>query len=353
MKKQVSRISFLLASIVFCLVSLVGVNSVYADEETESQQATQESNADNTTESEEVGDDVATSISISPVSKVLELEPSKTYDDFFKITNNGKAPLNFEAYASPYSYTYSEESEEYQLGFSKENSYTQITRWITFCDQDGNYVTNPKFVAPAGETVEVHYRITTPSSIPAGGQYAVLFAHTFSDDTEDVSGIKTEASPGLVVYGRSAGDTIVKGTVSDSAIHKTLTVDGNTKNIINASSKVVNEGNVDFMAIGSMKVTGIFGRTYYETTGNNGKVSVIPESGAVVSDQWDDTPYFGLFNVSWTITAAEGEPETITATVLILPVPIIILMILLLTIIIIWIIIVVRKRKERRSRFMV
>lgn len=350
MKKQISRISYLLASLLFGLVSLAGMNNVYAEENTE-QAENNGSNSENS--GEDAGDDVATSISISPVSKVLELEPNKTYDDFFKITNNGKTPLNFEAYASPYSYTFSEESQEYQLGFSKENSYTQITRWITFRDKDGNYTTNPKFVAPAGETVEVHYRISTPASIPAGGQYAVLFAHTFSDEADNVSGIKTEASPGLVVYGRAAGETIIKGTVSDSAIHQTLNVDGETKNIINASSKVVNEGNVDFMAIGSMKVTGIFGRTYYETTGTNGKVSVIPESGAVVSDQWDDTPYFGLFNVSWTITVANGEPETITGTVLILPVPIIILMILLLTIIIIWIIIVIRKRKERRSRFMV
>ena len=319
---------------VLSIVTFCGDVNVFADEE-------------------QADDDVATSISISPVSKVLELEPNKTYDDFFRITNNGKEELKFETYASPYSYTYSEEDSEYKLGFSRESSYTQITRWITFRDSSGNYVTNAKFVAPGGETVEVHYRITTPASIPAGGQYAVLFAHTYSDATESGSGIRTEASPGLVVYGRSNGETITKGVASNSAIHKTLEVNGASKNIINATTDVKNEGNVDFMAIGFMKVTGIFGRTYYETPSNQAKLSVIPESGIVLSDKWDDTPYFGLFNVSWTVTVADGEPETITSTVLILPAPIIILMILLLTIIIIWIIIVVRKRKERRSRFMV
>ena len=168
-----------------------------------------------------------------------------------------------------------------------------------------------------------------------------------------MSGIKTEASPGLVVYGRSNGETITKAEIGDSKINKTLAVDGTIKNIINGSTRVKNVGNVDFMASGSLKVTGIFGRTYYETPSNQGKVSIIPESELDVTDQWDDTPYFGLFNVSWTVTAADLEPITVTTMILIMPAPIIIIMILLLTIVIIWIIILIRKRKERRSRFMV
>ena len=68
--------------------------------------------------------EAATSISISPVSKVLQLSPNTVYEDSFKISNNGSSPLNFEVYASPYSYTFSEEDDEYRLGFSKENSYT-------------------------------------------------------------------------------------------------------------------------------------------------------------------------------------------------------------------------------------
>lgn len=348
MKTLIQRISYMLAAVVLGALMVTNVPSVYAEDEA----AEETSEASEETSNEDEDDDVATSISISPVSKVLELEPDSVYEDFFKITNNGKNPLKFEAYASPYSYTYSEEDQEYRLGFSRENTYTQITRWITFRDTEGNYVKNPTYVAPGGETVEVHYRISTPSSIPAGGQYAVLFAHTISEETE-VNGIMTEASPGLVVYGRSAGETITKAEVSDLEIHQTLTAGEETKNIINATAKIKNEGNVDFMSVGILRVTGIFGRTYYETSSNDGKMSVIPESELVLSEQWDDTPYFGLFNVEWTVVAAENEPITITKTILILPAPVIILMILLLTIVIIWIIILIRKRKERRSRFMV
>ncbi len=305
--------------------------------------------AEETTE-ETSASEVATSISISPVSKILQLTPNAVYEDSFKISNNGSSPLKFEVYASPYSYTYSEEEDEYQLGFSRESTYTQITRWITFRDVNGEYVANPRFVAEPGSSVEVAYRISTPSSIPAGGQYAVLFAHTLSDETS-TGGIRTEASPGLIVYGRANGETVISGEVSDLSISKTIKTDNEVKNVINASAKAKNTGNVDFMASGRLKVTGIFGRVYYETQGSQGRVSVIPESELTVSDIWEDTPYFGLFNVTWTVMAA-GEEEVISRIVLILPAPVIVVMILLLTIIVIWIIVMVRKRKERRSRFM-
>lgn len=337
MKSISKKILCLSAAIMMSLTAVVGAKSVYADDEASADEEMAEA---------------ATSISISPVSKVLELEPNSIYEDFFKITNNGKNPLKFEAYAAPYSYTYSSDDDEYKLGFNHENTYTQITRWITFRDDEGNYVKRPTYVAEGNSTVEIHYRIVTPASIPAGGQYAVLFAHTLSDSTE-TSGIKTEASPGLVVYGRANGETIVTAEVSDVELNQSLQVGNEEKNIINGSAKIKNTGNVDFMAYGSLKITGIFGRTYYETSPNQGKISVIPESELILSDKWEDTPYFGLFNVTWTVSASENEPQVITKTILIMPIPIIILMILLLTIIIIWIIILIRKRKERRSRFMV
>lgn len=330
MKKIVSKISVLVV-VLFVALLFSGSKVALADENT---------------------DEIlkaATSISISPVSKILQLEANTIYEDSFKVTNNGDTDMEFEVYASPYSYTYSESDDEYKLGFSQENKYTQITRWVTFKGPDGQYSKNPKFVAKPGSSVEVEYRFSTPESIPAGGQYAVLFAHTLSGATTS-GGIKTEASPGLVVYGRANGDTKTEATITSINLSQTLKEGEETKNIINASSKVKNTGNVDFTAVGKLTVQGIFGRTYYETPSNEARVSVIPDTELAVSDTWKDTPYFGLFKATWTVAAA-GETETISQMILIMPAPIIIIAILLLTIIIVWIIIMVRKRKERRSRF--
>ena len=299
-------------------------------------------------------ENVGTSISISPVSKILQLSANSVYEDSFKISNNGGSDMKFEVYAAPYAYTYSESDDTYQLGFSRENNYTQIVRWITFKQADGNYAEKAVFTAAPNSNVEVTYRISTPESIPAGGQYAVLFAHTLSDST-NASGIKTEASPGLVVYGRGEGETHASSEISKLEIKNTMMVDNVEKPIINASAKVKNTGNVDFMASGKLKVTGIFGQVYYETSGtsNKSRVSIIPEAELPLSDSWDETPFFGLFNVQWTVTGNGGTTETITRFIIIMPPAILITIILLLTIVIVWIIIMVRKRKERRSKFMV
>ena len=334
MKKIIQKASFTLTIMLICaMVALVG--NVYAD--------------DDTSTASESPASIATSISISPVSKILQLESSQVYEDSFSVSNNGNGEMLFEVYASPYSYTMSEEDGEYRLGFSNENNYTQISRWVTFKDENGNYVKNPQFKAGPNEVVTVYYRITTPESIPAGGQYAVLFAHTISGNTNS-SGIKTEASPGMVVYGRSNGETIIGSDISGLEINQTLTNNEGTKNIINASAKVKNTGNVDFMAVGTLEVTGLFGQVYYSTPSTRGRVSVIPETELPVSDTWEETPYFGIFNAKWTVEAGEDKTE-ITKLIILLPLPILVAFILVLTFLIIWIIIMVRKRKESRSRY--
>ena len=295
-----------------------------------------------------------TSISISPVSKILQIDRASTYEDTIKISNNGNAPMEFEVYAAPYTYVYSEENDTYSLGFNKETTYTQLSRWITFKNASGAYSDKATFTADPNSSVEVSYKITTPDSIPAGGQYAVIFAHTITAST-NTTGIKTEASPGMVIYGRASGETNLSSEISDLNISQTMTVDNSEKTIINGSGKVKNTGNVDFMASGVLKVTGIFGNVYYETPASStrARVSIIPESELPVSDSWDETPFFGLFNVEWTVKANGNTTETITKFIVIMPPVIIITAILLLTIIIIWIIIVIGKRRERRSKFMV
>ena len=304
----------------------------------------------------------ATSISITPVSDVVTLTPSTVYENTFKVTNNGAEPMEFEVYAAPYSYTATSEEGDYSLNFAHEGNYTQITRWITVKGPDGNYSAKPVFTAESGSSVEVTYRITTPESVPAGGQYAVIFAHTISG-TMTSSGIKTEASPGLVIYGRSTGETVRSAEISNLSIEKEIvtvnSVDGSKSSTphINATAKIKNTGNIDFTATGTLKVEGILGRSYYETPLNASAISVIPnddDSGTTLTlkDEWKETPFFGLFNVTWKVVAA-GETQEVTRVVLIMPVILIIVMLILLTAIVIWIIILVRKRKERRSRFMV
>ena len=302
---------------------------------------------------EDKAEDLGTSISISPVSEVFSLSSNSTYDGKLTVRNDGKNDMEVEVYAAPYSYVYSEEDDAYRLGFSKENNFTQITRWITFKDIGGSWSKKANYTIDPGKSIDVAYKISTPDNIPAGGQYAVIFAHTLSSTTNS-SGIKTEASPGMIIYGRSTeGEAVQSAEISAMGIERKVNEESGNENFY-ASAKVKNTGNVDFNAVGTLKVDPIIGGGSYKTgdEGGSARVSVIPDSELVVYDEWKDSPSFGIYKATWTVTAGD-DTQTVEKIVFVNPLPLIIITILVLTGLTIWIIMVVRKRKERESRLSV
>ena len=153
MKKK-SRSKIVIAGILFSM--LVGVLlpiGVFAEDE----------GANN---SPEVG---GTSISLMPVSKVLQISSNSNYEDTLTVNNDGDEKMDIEVYAAPYSYVYSEADGAYKLGFSHQNNFTQITRWIKVEDKNGEWKEKAEYSIPAHESLTVKYRITTPNDIPAGG----------------------------------------------------------------------------------------------------------------------------------------------------------------------------------------
>ena len=343
---------FLITAVLAGLVAGLGFGfwtvNTYADESND--------NADNTESA--AGTEVEapkTSLTLTPTSRTLQITSNSSYDGTMSVTNNGTEEMRVDVYPAPYSYVYSEDEDLYKLGFNNETNFTQIMRWITIKDPDGNYVARASFTVPAGETLEVNYLINTPANIPSGGQYAVIFVQTVSN-TVNSSGIKAEASAGMIIYGRSTeGETKIASEIRDMTIGQGLIIDedGNSNNNFYGTAKVKNTGNVDFFAKGSLKVEPIIGFSGgYETETNGSAVSVIPESERVVEDEWKETPDFGLYKITWTVTAGENT-ETIERTIFVVNPIVVIVTIIILTIIIVSVIIGVRKRKERRSRLAV
>ncbi len=302
-----------------------------------------------TAEGEDTSENVAgTSIRLSPANFVVQLPPDSVIEDTFEIKNEGKSEIKVQVYTSPYSYVYSSDEDQYKLGFSNENNFTQLSRWITFEDSNGDYVAKPTFTIEADETLDVKYRITTPASMPGGGQYAVIFAHTLTSVTAG-NGIKTEASPGIVVYGHSTeGENIISAGISNLTLGRGIAEANVTRDNIYATAKVKNNGNVDFIATGTLKVDPIIGFSSYENP-NGAKVSIIPEAELKVYDEWKDTPSFGIYRATWKVIAG-NEEETIEQVFFLFSPVAIIGAIILLTFLIICVIILIRKRKERRSR---
>ena len=334
MKKKYTKL------LTFALAAILGlsffVNNSYAEENTE----------------EEPKPAQGISMGIEPTSKTIQLKSESVYDNTIKITNDSETDIKTEIYAAPYSYIYSEEDDAYKLGYSNQNNFTQISRWITIEDQNGNFVSKPTYTIKAKESIKVTYRITTPKNIPAGGQYAVIFVHGLASTTTS-NGIKAEPNIGMIIYGRSSeGESDISSEISNMEISTSITDSNGTKNIFNASAKVKNTGNIDFNAYGTLKVDPIIGFSSYETE-RKVPVSIIPETELVVRDEWENTPSFGLYKITWTVEAGGENTQTIERVVFLISPLFIIIVIILLTIITIWIIIASRRRKERRSRLAV
>ena len=293
-----------------------------------------------------------TSISLMPVSKVLQISPNSEYEDIMTVNNDGDQEIEIEVFAAPYAYVFSEDEQMYKLGFNVETNFTQITRWVTFLKSDGSWGEKATFKIPAQDKIEVKYKISTPGSIPAGGQYAVLFAHTLTG-VVSASGIRTEASPGMVLFGRSTEGEI-KNSAQISGMEAAYGVHGDESQASQfyGTAKVKNTGNIDFNGVGTLKVDPIIGFSSYETPSNQGRVSVIPDAELEVTDRWEDSPAFGIYKVTWTVKAGE-ETETIESVIFVNPIIAIILLIIVLTIITIWTILIVRRRKARSSRLAV
>lgn len=336
MKKSIVK-SFLMIVAVFLSFSFLPVLNTSANEEPIAEEVPAEEPTTVAT---------GTSISLTPTSKILQIASNSIYDESFTVNNDGDAPIQVEIYAAPYSYVYSSEEDLYKLGFNNENNFTQLSRWITFRNAAGEYAEKATFSIDPHTAFEVAFRITTPDNIPNGGQYAVVFVHTLSSAVA-TNGIRTEASPGIVIYGRSTeGETITAAEISDPNI-ELKSVDG--KEGIVATAKVKNTGNVDFMAIGNLKVEPIIGFSSYESPATNGRLSIIPEAELIVSDAWTELPSFGLYKATFSVTVGD-ETETIERIIFRISPIMIVISIILLTIIVVSVIMGIRKRKERRSR---
>lgn len=278
---------------------------------------------------------------ISPVSNSITLVPGTQIDYDFQIRNTDEeAPATYEIYAAPYSYIYSEQDDEYQLGFSTETSYTQISRWIAFKNDTDEYVERMTVTLAAGEKHSIDYRINVPASIPNGGQYAVIFTQTVNDAQTDA--ITTTARAGLVIFAHGDGETTASGEILESNFANGLLNSGK----IAGSAKVRNTGNTDIQASTTLTIRNIFGGTYYDNTKN---VSTIPETDFKLTDEWEGTPFFGLFNVAWTVKIADQVIEE-SKIILVMPTTIIVFILCLLTIIVIWVTLIIKKRKERHTR---
>ena len=285
----------------------------------------------------------ATWIQVTPVSARVVLQPGTEADYSMVVSNVGSEAFDFSAYAAPYTIV----DENYNVSFSDETNRSQIVDWIKFINDDGSLSDTYRGSVEAGGKKSVNYRVVVPQDIPAGGQYATIFAQTEANNesgSESTTGLKTVSRIGMVVYGRAGGETKESAEIAEYNIPGFL-----FSGPVKVNSLVKNTGNTDFEARYELVVKSIFGSEIYSVADAN---NILPDTARREELTWENSQTMGIFNVTYRVEAM-GEVREETRLVIILPVFMIIIIIAVLTILTIWIIMVIRKRKERKSRLVV
>lgn len=294
------------------------------------------------------GEKPAVWLQISPVASRVTLNPGDELTYTMNVDNIGAKKFSFRVYASPYTIA----NEAYEVNFTTETKRTQITRWISFNknpeakkDSEKEWAQEAKFTLEPGARQEVEYKISVPEDLPAGGQYATIFAESIPEEEASSTGVRAISRVGMILYGNTSGETEEKAEIKNLNVKSFL-----TGGKISAEVDIDNKGNTDFSATVRMIIDKFIGGTVAEVDSPYPVIPDSPTRHAVL--EWEDTPVFGIFKVKTIVTALDQTVEE-EKIVLVLPVYIIIIMLVLLTIIIAWLIILIRKRRAQKSRLIV
>ena len=310
LRSRLAKATLLVGALILSLVALNITNLAHAD--------------DAEVEKPEV------SITMSPAKSVInDLGPGAKHSGEFKIINTGKKAFDFTVSISPYSVN----SSKYDNNYNRETNYTQISRWVTF-DKTSYHL-------ESDESVMVSYSINIPTDIPAGGQYAVIFAETSGDESPEDSAISTMQRVGMLVYAHLEGDTRIEGILESQEIKKFF-----FNPPIYATSLVKNTGNTDFDVTYNLKINSLFGKEVYK---GDRVHAVLPETSREVEQDWEETPKLGIFKVTQDITLFE-KVYTMKKTVFVCPIWLLITIIAILVILVTIIVQKIRNRSKKASK---
>ena len=271
-------------------------------------------------------------IQISPNIERIELDPGAHYKDSVTITNNGSKPLEYEMSVSPYSV----DSITYAPIYTVENSYTMISKWISFDNEDEAAGT----IDPGVSTI-VNYSINVPNDVPSGGQYAVIFVEAKELDEEN--SIHATASPGLVIVARVSGNTRETGEIKNVKLPRFL-----LNPPVTANATFTNTGNVDADAKMTLKIENYFnGDVIYDGTKEPLEKTVFPGTSRDLSMSWANIPRLGVFKVTFN---AEYLNDAMIKQQTVIICPIWFIAIILLVIAFIIVRTIMKKRENNRTR---
>lgn len=235
-------------------------------------------------------------ITLSPVSKRLQVKAGTQATGSFTVINDGRVAYDFKVYASPY-YV---KNEQYEPLFT-EAGQRDASKWVQFAKT--TYRLEP------GQRIDVPYTVLIPESAAPGGHYAVLFAETQAQN-RDTTGVGRNKRVGSVLLANVEGQVTRGGeVVADTTPFLQLSPP------LQAFTRVRNSGNVDFDAKVTLQVRDVFGRLKHQSENT---FVVFPETTRRTQVPWNQAPIIGLFKVDQSVEFLDRSEQT-SKYVLIMP----------------------------------
>lgn len=268
---------------------------------------------------------------LTPTKQTLELSPGETFTGYFDIHNRGTETFSIRVYATPYQVS----TQNYNPNYNIENAYTMIKDWVTF--EHDRYTIAPNTYQ------RIHYTITVPQDVPAGGQYSALMSEIISKEDSHAT-IESLNRVGLVLYAQ------VKGQTRSNGYGQIIENNLNTFFLsppISASTLVKNNGNVHGEVTSILSIYPLFSNetiwSNEEDTEKN-KSIILPETTRFIINSWHGSPRLGIFRVTQEIKFM-GATDKVEKIVFICPLWLIFLILLIIISFIIRIVIHFKRRQ--------
>ena len=231
------------------------------------------------------------SITMTPPSTQLTIDPGSSSTSSFKVINNGNDSYAVNTSVSPYSVT----GEAYDPGFTQLPGTTDVASWV--------HVSATHTTAQAHKTLEIPYTVTVPAATAPGGYYAVIFAETAPLDPSAASGVIPHNRVGDILYITVSGPVTNSGTTTVTPLSHIQ-----VGNQIPMEILVANTGGVHFLSTAVFGVQGSDGKEVYKGTFDR---YVLPNTKRLISTSWTPSAPIGFYKVTATATVA-GKPTSIT-----------------------------------------
>lgn len=221
------------------------------------------------------------SITLSPSSTTITIEPPVSANRNITIINDGDTPYSVNLSVAPYRV----QGESYDPVFTRTPGTTDASQWVALSQKS--------LTLEAHKSGTVDYTVSAPSNTAAGGYYAIIFAETAGSSD---GGVSARNRVGNILYITVDGQITQAGTLTDGG-----TPGFTFGNQTTLTAKVKNDGGVHFKSDVHFTVKNLFGSTALDTTASR---YVLPQTTRLITQDFSPNGVGGIYKVSRSATVA-------------------------------------------------